>query len=45
MSRKAEMLYSYLTLSIKETPVILRTIDDRPYGSRYMLRVLVTPNG
>ncbi|WP_201426738.1 hypothetical protein [Ruminococcus difficilis] len=37
----AEALYSYLTLSISETLVILRTTNGRPYGRIDLLRVSV----
>ncbi|WP_201427112.1 hypothetical protein [Ruminococcus difficilis] len=41
----AEAFISYLTFSVIETPVILRMVDDHPYRSRHLLRVLVAYAG
>ena len=41
-TRMAEAFLFYLTFSIKETPVILRTIHDRPYEEIDVLRVWMT---
>ena len=37
--RMAETFLPYLTLSITETPVILRMVNDHPYGKCDLLRV------
>ena len=37
-----ETLYSYLWVSINETPGILRMTNGHPYGNRDMLRIWMT---
>ena len=34
-----EAFVSYLMLSDIETPVILRMVNDHPYGSKHLLRI------
>ena len=36
--RTAEPCISYLSFPITVTPVILRMVNDHPYGRRYLLR-------
>ena len=38
----AEVFVSYLMFSVIETPVILRMVDDHPYGSKHLLRIETT---
>ncbi len=40
--RVAEAFVSYLMFSVIETPVILRMVNDHPYGSRHLLRIEMT---
>ena len=37
-----EAFVSYLMISIIKSPVILRMVSDRPYGSKHLLRIGVT---